>query len=104
MAGNAGGILNGGGGKISGAPETDDIVTRSPLSMIRIGASAASKKPQCTVAGPASMRGTSCDLCKKDLRAKSDHTRQTTLSDFQENARACSWYVRPWPMSRSSTH
>jgi len=46
MAGNAGGILKGGGGNNSGVPETDEIVTCSPLSMVRIGASLASKNPQ----------------------------------------------------------
>jgi hypothetical protein len=65
MAGNAGGILKGGGGSTSGAPETDEIVTRLPLSMVRTGASLASKKPQWTVVGPASMRGTSTDLRTK---------------------------------------
>ncbi len=38
MAGKAGGILNGGGGRMSGAPDTDEMVTRSPLSMVRMGA------------------------------------------------------------------
>src|ERR1035437_4328858 len=65
MAGNAGGILKGGGGNTSGAPDTDEIVTRSPLSMVRTGTSLASKKPQWTVAGLASMRGTSTDLRTK---------------------------------------
>ena len=51
MAGKAGGILNGGGGKSSGLPDTDDIVTRSPLSMVRTGESLASKNPQWTVVG-----------------------------------------------------
>jgi len=65
MAGNAGGILKGGGGSISGLPDTDEIVTRSPLSMVRTGTSLASKKPQWTVVGPASMRGTLTDLRTK---------------------------------------
>ena len=86
MAGNAGGILNGGGGSISGLPDTDEIVTRSPLSMVRIGESLASKKPQCTVAGPASMRGTSGDLCNEILRLKSAKARLASLSKFHMSA------------------
>lgn len=43
IAGNAGGILKGGGGKNSGGPETEDITTRSPLSIVSTGASLASK-------------------------------------------------------------
>lgn len=50
-------MLNGGGGKSSGAPETDEIVTRAPLSTVRTGVRLASKKPQWTVEGPASIRG-----------------------------------------------
>ena len=44
MAGNAGGILKGSGGNISGAPDTDEIVTRSPLSIVRTGTSLADYK------------------------------------------------------------
>jgi hypothetical protein len=57
MAGSAGGTTSGGAGIMSGAPETLEIVTRSPLAMvIRLG-SVASKKPQCTVSGPGSRCG-----------------------------------------------
>src|SRR3990172_6865059 len=63
MAGKAGGILKGGAGNNSGVPDTDEIVIRSPLSMVRTGNSLASKKPQWTVVGPASMRGMSIDFC-----------------------------------------
>jgi len=86
MAGNADGILKGGGGSISGLPDTDDIVTRSPLPMVRMGGSLASKKPQCTVAGPASMRGTSGDLCNKNLRLTSAKARLVSLSKFHMGA------------------
>ena len=86
MAGSAGGILNGGGGNISGLPDTDEIVTRSPLPMVRTGGSLASKKPQCTVAGPASMRGTSDDFCKENLRLKSAKARLVSLSKFHMGA------------------
>src|ERR1035441_5889871 len=82
MAGNAGGILKGGGGSISGLPDTDDIVTRSPLSMVRMGGSLASKKPQCTVAGPASMRGTSGDLCNEILRIGYAQVPPVSLLEF----------------------
>src|SRR4051812_32585176 len=37
-------------------PDTVEIVTVSPLSMVMSGLSAASKKPQCTVSGAASSR------------------------------------------------
>ena len=82
MAGNADGILKGGGGSISGLPDTDDIVTRSPLPMVRMGGSLASKKPQCTVAGPASMRGTSGDLCNEILRIGYAKVPPVSLSGF----------------------
>src|ERR1039458_9069107 len=87
MAGNAGGILKGGGGKSSGEPDTDEIVTRSPLSMVRIGTSLASKKPQWTVSGPASMCGISCDLCNEYLQSKFGKDRGARLSKFHEDAR-----------------
>src|SRR5450759_4544745 len=87
MAGNAGGILKGGGGKSSGEPDTDEIVTRSPLSMVRIGKSLASKKPQWTVSGPASMCGISCDLCNEYLQSKFGKDRGARLSKFHEDAR-----------------
>jgi hypothetical protein len=48
-----------GGGINSGGPDTDDMVTRSPLPTVSTGASLASKNPQWTVAGPASTRGMS---------------------------------------------
>src|ERR1019366_8696483 len=86
MAGKAGGILKGGGGSISGLPETEEIVTRSPLPMVRMGGSLASKKPQRTVAGPASMRGTSGDLCNEILRLKSAKARLVSLSKFHMGA------------------
>jgi hypothetical protein len=37
-------------------PETVEIVTVSPLFTVMSGFRAASKKPQCTVSGPASIR------------------------------------------------
>ena len=45
MAGSAGATVKGdpGGGNWCGAPETDVMVTRSPLSMVNTGLSAASK-------------------------------------------------------------
>src|SRR5450759_1298477 len=82
MAGNAGGILKGGGGKSSGEPDTDEIVTRSPLSMVRIGKSLASKKPQWTVSGPASMCGISCDLCNEYLQSKFGKDRGQDYRNF----------------------
>src|ERR1700690_113408 len=97
MAGSAGGILNGGGGSISGLPDTDEIVTRSPLPMVRSGAILASKKPQCTVAGPASMRGTSDDFCKENLRLKSAKARLVSLSKFHMGANEMAGEeARPW--------
>src|SRR5215216_6673674 len=59
IAGNAGGTTNGGTGIRSGVPETDDKITRSPLSMVASGSSPASKNPQWTVSGPASIRSAS---------------------------------------------
>ena len=87
MAGNAGGILNGGGGNSSGVPDTDEIVIRSPVSMVRTGVSFASKNPQWTVAGPASMRGTSSGFCNDYLRIKFAKARIARLSIFYEDAR-----------------
>ena len=51
IAGSAGGTTSGGAGIMSGAPDTVEIVTRSPLPMVASGASRASKKPQWTVSG-----------------------------------------------------
>jgi hypothetical protein len=59
IARRAGGASNGAGGSNSGAPDTVDMVMRSPLSIVATGASRASKYPQCTVSGPASNRRTS---------------------------------------------
>ena len=49
--GSAGGTTSGGAGIMSGAPETVEIVTRSPFRIVASGASRASKKPQWTVSG-----------------------------------------------------
>src|SRR5665213_2349375 len=64
IAGNAGGMRNGGAGIRSGEPDTVEMVTRSPLSMVSTGASRASKYPQCTVSAPASRRAMSVGLFK----------------------------------------
>ena len=66
----------------SGAPETDDIVTRSPLSMVRTGTSLASKKPQCTVAGPASTRGTLSNSCNENSGLELRCLRCTAYRNF----------------------
>jgi hypothetical protein len=42
IAWSAGGTLKGGGGSISGGPETVPIVTTSPLSIVAIGCRPAS--------------------------------------------------------------
>src|SRR5262245_16192706 len=56
IAVSAAGTASGGGGITSGVPETVEIVTSSPLSTVRTGSSFASKKPQWTVSGAASIR------------------------------------------------
>jgi hypothetical protein len=43
IAGSAGGIVKGGGGICCGEPDTDDIVTRAPLSTVSTGARSALK-------------------------------------------------------------
>src|SRR5262249_41478923 len=52
MAGSAGGTISGALGIISGPPDTLEIVTRSPLLMVRRAGSWASKYPQWRVWGP----------------------------------------------------
>src|SRR6516165_6227918 len=54
MAASAGGTVSGAAGITSGPPDTVEIVTRSPLSIVSRGGSRASKYPQCTLSGPGS--------------------------------------------------
>ena len=56
IAASAGGTTSGGRGITSALPDTVEIVTVSPLAISATGARVASKNPQCTVSGDASMR------------------------------------------------
>jgi len=56
IAASAGGTTSGAAGIWLAMPDTVEIVTVSPLATVSSGFSAASKKPQCTVSGAASIR------------------------------------------------